>query len=150
MDTVVLIEHDPAHLVVLTMILRALGYAVLEAGNEDEAVRESENHTGPIALALCDAQAPAPGSATFTQRFNRLHPETRFAVLCDSGVIPATADARLIAGHMRKPIDVDVLANTLRELLETARQLKVRRAAINADEILTVCLTWLAITAAAA
>jgi DNA-binding NtrC family response regulator len=148
MDTVVVIENDPPRLVVLAMILRALGYCVLEAGNEDEAVRESENHADPIALALCDAQASAAGSPAFTQRFNCLHPETRFAVLCDSRVTPATAEARAIAGHMRKPVDVDILANSLRDLLAAARQLKVRKAGINMDEILTVCLIWLAITAA--
>lgn len=148
MDTVVLIEHDPARQVVLAMILRALGYCVLEAGNQDEAVRESDNHPGSIALALCDGQAPAAGSATFTQRFNGFHPETRFAVLCDSWVTPVNDETRVIAGQMRKPIDVDVFANSLRELLEKAHQPKVRKAAINADEILTVCLTWLAITAA--
>jgi response regulator RpfG family c-di-GMP phosphodiesterase len=147
MDTVVLIENDPPRLVVMAMILRALGYGVLEAGNEDEAVRESENHADPIALALCDAQAPAAGSAAFTQRFNCFHPETRFAVLCDSRVT-ATAEARVIAGHMRKPVDVDILSNSLRELLAATHQLKVRKAGINMDEILTVCLIWLAITAA--
>ena len=147
MDTVVVIENDPPRLVVLAMILRALGYCVLEAGNEDEAVRESENHADPIALALCDAQASAAGSAAFTQRCNCFHPETRFAVLCDSRVT-ATAEARVIAGHMRKPVDVDILANSLRELLAATRQVKVRRAAINLDVILTVCLIWLAITAA--
>src|SRR5437588_5739697 len=34
--TLVVIEHDPARLVMLAMILRALGYGVLEAGDEDE------------------------------------------------------------------------------------------------------------------
>ena len=99
----------------LAMILRALGYCVLEAGNHDEAVRESKNHPGPIALALCDAR-----SATFTQHFNSLHPETRFVVLCDSRVMPSTAEA-VVAEYTRKPIDVEVLAVSLRELLQKAR-----------------------------
>jgi CheY-like chemotaxis protein len=127
--TLVVIEHDPALLVMLAMILRALGYSVLEACDEDEAVRESESHTGPIALALCDAQAAAAGSATFTQRFNRLHPGTRFVVLCDSRVMSATAEAHVVAGHVRKPINVDDLAISLRELLQTARPPKIRQAA---------------------
>src|SRR3977135_288357 len=106
MDTLALIEHDPQRLVILAMILRALGYSVLEAGDEDEAVRESAEHTGPIALALCDAQAAGAGAAVFTQRFRSLHPETRFVVLRDSQVMPATAEARVVAGHMRPSINV--------------------------------------------
>ena len=144
MDTLVAIEHDPPRLVMLAMILRALGYCVLEAGNEDEAVRESENHAGPIALALCDPQAADVSSAAFAQRFNSLHPETRFVVLCDSRVMPATAEAHVVAGS--KPIDVDVLASSVREVLETARQPKARTAAAYTDEILTVCLMLLEIT----
>ncbi|MCU1274479.1 MAG: hypothetical protein JWO48_1910 [Bryobacterales bacterium] len=146
MDTLALIEHDPQRLVILAMILRALGYNVLEAGSQNEAIGESEKHTGPIALALCDAQAAAEGAAAFTQGFHSLHPETRFAVLCDSRVMPVTGEAHVVAGHRRKPIQVDVLANSLRELLETVRQPKVRTAAAYTDEILTVCLMVLATT----
>jgi len=142
MEALALIEHDPPRMVMLSMILRALGYCVLETGDENETVRESENHTGPIALAICDAQAAA--DAAFTQRFHRVHPETQFVVLCDSRVMPATAEAHVVAGA--KPIDVDVLASSLRELLETARQPKVQTAAAYTDEILTVCLMLLEIT----
>ena len=146
MDTLALIEHDPQHMVILAMILRSLGYGVLEAGNENEAIRESEEYTGPIALALCDAQAAADGAAALTQRFHILHPETQFVLLCDSRVTPVTGEAHVAAGDMRKPIHVGVLANSLRELLETARQRKVRTAAAYTDEILTVCLMVLEIT----
>jgi CheY-like chemotaxis protein len=119
MDSLLVIEHDPPRLVMLAMILRALGYSVLEAGGQDDAVRESESHTGPIALALCDAQALAAGNITFTDHFNSLHPETRFVVLCDSRVTPITAE--VVATRMTEPVNVGVLAISLRELLETAR-----------------------------
>jgi len=39
MLTVVLIETEPANLIVLALILRASGYNVLEADNADEAMR---------------------------------------------------------------------------------------------------------------
>jgi hypothetical protein len=113
-NTLVVIEHDPARLVMLAMILRALGYRVLEAGNLDEALREGEAHAGPIALALCDAQTAA-SSATNTQSFHRFHPETRFVAWC--GLMPMAVVSR----RRPKPLDVEVLAAGLRDLLETAR-----------------------------
>jgi response regulator RpfG family c-di-GMP phosphodiesterase len=144
MEALVLIEHHPPRLVMLSMILRALGYSVLEAGDENEAVHESENHTGPIALGICDARAAGAGDAAFTQRFHSLHPETRFVVLCDSRVMPVTAEVHVVAGHA--PINVDDLASSLKELLETPRQPKARTAAAYTDEILTVCLMLFEIT----
>ena len=37
METVLLIENDPANLVALAMVLRSLGYTVLEADSRSEA-----------------------------------------------------------------------------------------------------------------
>lgn len=48
METVVLIESDPANLLTLAMLLRCLGCRVLEARTPGEAWVPSTNHPEPI------------------------------------------------------------------------------------------------------
>ena len=140
MDSLLVIEHDPSRLVMLAMILRALGYSVLEAADRDDAFRESKRHTGPIALALCDEQAVGAGAIPFTDHFKSLHPETQFVILCDSRVTPISAE--VVAKRAAEPVNVSVFAISLRERLETARPSTKIKTAAYMGEILTICLMW--------
>jgi hypothetical protein len=48
MQTVLLIENDPANLVVQALVLRSFGFTVLEASSRGEAWRVCHRHQGPI------------------------------------------------------------------------------------------------------
>ena len=55
METVVLIESDPANLLTLAMLLRCLGCRVLEARTPGEAWVPWANHGEPIDLIIAKA-----------------------------------------------------------------------------------------------
>ena len=62
MKTILLVEDDSARLIGLAMILRSCGYAVLEAGNRDEAIHTCLGHSGPIQVLLTDLDKKPPFS----------------------------------------------------------------------------------------
>ena len=54
METILLVENDPATLVARSMVLRSFGYTVLEAGSRGETWCVCNEHQGPIHLAILD------------------------------------------------------------------------------------------------
>src|SRR5208337_1318751 len=86
MDTVLLIEHDTAHLIAQAMVLRSFGYTVLEASTQMEAVRACREHHGPIHVAVTKA-VRGNGSGEVVERLRRLCPDIRVLFLSDKSPV---------------------------------------------------------------
>ena len=84
MQTLLLIESDPAQLIALAMILRSGGYTVLEADSADEAIRTYLAHPRPVELLLTEAAPAGHKRLDVIERLLELSPEMRVVLLVDS------------------------------------------------------------------
>ncbi len=119
-ETILLAEDDPQIRTVACLILRQLGYRVIDAANADEAVRASAELTDEIHLLVTDVVMPQMSGPELAKRLLRDRPRMR--VLCMSGY---TDDALVRHGavdsgmaYLQKPITPDRLARKVRAVLD--------------------------------
>ena len=84
MQTVLLVENDPAKLVARSLILHCFGYKVLEAGSRGEAWRVCHGHRGPIHVVLTNAIPGNASSSQFVARLQLLYPQILALFLSDA------------------------------------------------------------------
>jgi CheY-like chemotaxis protein len=113
METILLIENDPAKLVARSMILRSFGYTVLESANRGEAWFACNEHQQPIHLAILDHD----NSSEFVTRLQILCPQIR-ALLVSDKASAELADMPCECAHLPKPFQADALANAIKGLLD--------------------------------
>jgi CheY-like chemotaxis protein len=122
METVLLVEDEPAVRSLAALALRRQGYTVLEAANGQEALQVAQDRNGnEIDLLLTDVVMPRMGGRELADRLCPLMPRMR--VLLSSG-FPDQAPApgeKWDAGiaFMPKPFTPAVLAEKVREVLDT-------------------------------
>jgi two-component system cell cycle sensor histidine kinase/response regulator CckA len=118
-ETVLLVEDEPAILVIAQRILGRLGYAVLTASTPGEAIRLVETHAREIHLLITDVVMPEMNGRDLARRLLSLHPKLKCLFM--SGY---TAD--VIAHHrvleegvhfIQKPFSMEELAAKVREAL---------------------------------
>ena len=121
-ETILLVEDDDGVRDLSREILRAHGYAVLEAQHGVEALEVAVRHQGPIHLLVTDVVMPQMGGRELAESLTALRPETR--VLYVSG---HTDDAVLHHGvraagaaFLQKPFTPDTLTRKVGELLGRA------------------------------
>src|SRR5262249_48724161 len=76
-ETVLLVEDDRAVRSVVDSVLRRNGYAVLQAGNPQEALATARQHAGTIDLVLADVIMPEMSGPEMVALLAEQHPETR-------------------------------------------------------------------------
>ncbi len=120
-ETVLLVEDEDQIRAVTRVILRDLGYQVIEARNGGEALLHCENHPGTIDLLLTDVVMPQMSGPELAKRLMRTRPDMR--VLCMSGY---TDDALVRHGaadsgmaYLQKPITPTKLARKVRAVLDS-------------------------------
>jgi response regulator RpfG family c-di-GMP phosphodiesterase len=84
LQTLLLIENDPAKLIALTMILRSGGYPVLDAGSPDEAIHHCLTHPEPIELLVTEAAQDDGKGLEVVERLLELSPAMRVVLLVNS------------------------------------------------------------------
>jgi len=116
METILLIETDPVNLLALALILRSLGYTVLEVDSQDEAVCACHDHGGPIDLMVTTALLQNEDAKRGVKRSELLNWPTRALFLSDEppNELP---DATYEHAFLRTPFRVEALATTISELL---------------------------------
>ncbi|WP_439627104.1 PAS domain S-box protein [Gemmata sp.] len=119
-ETLLLVEDETAVRNFARQVLTGCGYAVLTAGDGDEAVRVAGEHRGPIHLLVTDVVIPGGGGRVSAERVTARHPEAR--VLFMSGY---TDDAVVRHGvlsqqanFLQKPFSPVALACKVREVLD--------------------------------
>src|SRR5215471_11353916 len=116
METILLIEANPVKLLALGLLLRSLGYTVLEVDDQDEAVRACYDHGGPIHLLVTTAFLQEEDAKQSVKRSELLNWPTRALFLSDepSNELP---DAFYEYAFLRTPFRAEVLATTISDLL---------------------------------
>jgi DNA-binding NtrC family response regulator len=122
MQTVLLIEHDSAHLIAQALVLRSFGYTVLEASTYMEAATACREHQGPVQLAVTKALR-GDGSGEVVERLRRLCPEIRVLFLTDRSPRECAGqrDRYSDCAFLQKPFRMDAIADALQQLLEDSR-----------------------------
>jgi signal transduction histidine kinase/ActR/RegA family two-component response regulator len=121
-ETILLVEDERYLRRMSTLCLRKLGYAVLEAGDDEEAMQIWEKHGKNIDLLFTDFLLP--GASTGLQLARRMEQDKPgLKVMIASGQGIEFEDALAAAGggiaHLSKPYTAGALAAALRECLDS-------------------------------
>jgi len=120
-ETVLLVEDDVGVREFAVAVLRRLGYRVLAAANGVEALRQVEQHVGPIDLLLTDVVMPGMNGRELAERLTARH--SRLKVLLTSGhtdnVIVHHGVLEENLDFIAKPYSVAALATKLRQVLDS-------------------------------
>ncbi len=119
-ETVLLVEDDEAVRALARAVLQRNGYRVLEAPGGPDAIEISERYEGPINLLVTDVVMPGMSGSELAERLTMLSPELK--VLYISGYTEeAVGGGGLLrpgTAYLQKPFTPDVLAHSVRELLD--------------------------------
>jgi len=120
LETILLVEDEPAILKITTMMLRRLGYTVVATARPGEAIRMAEAHPGPIHLLMTDVVMPEMNGRDLANNLLKLYPSLKRLFM--SGY---TAD--VIAYHsiidegvhfIQKPFSLQALSVKVRNVLD--------------------------------
>ena len=117
LETVLLLEDEPAVRRATARMLRSLGYVVLDAALPSEALALARDHGGPIDVLVTDVVMPQMNGVDAAEEFRTLRPNA--AVLFVSGysrnALSRTEGAPL--RHLGKPFTKAELAEAVRQAL---------------------------------
>jgi two-component system, cell cycle sensor histidine kinase and response regulator CckA len=120
METILLVEDEPAVRGLAQMALTRAGYRVLSAANGGEALLQCERHPAPIHLILTDVVMPEMGGPELVRRLTPLRPEMK--ILYMSGYIDRASERRAMvkpqSDFLEKPFSPDVLLRRVRDALD--------------------------------
>jgi signal transduction histidine kinase/ActR/RegA family two-component response regulator len=121
-ETVLVAEDEEQMRVLLRRCLVSRGYQVLEASHGREALEVAARHDGPIDLLLTDVVMPHMSGKELAQRLRSQRPGLR--VLFISGYSDEAIERHGVlapdAVFLEKPMQPDVLARTVRQVLDGA------------------------------
>ena len=117
-ETILVVEDQPQIRRITALMLRDLGYQVLEASHGAEALRLAAAYTDPIDLVLTDVVMPGMRGPEFAARLQAIRP-TRLIFM--SGY-PESMDAAANdgVGYLQKPFTTEILARKIRTVLGPA------------------------------
>ena len=122
-ETVLLVEDEPAVRRAVALVLREQGYTVLEASNGIQALNVAEEQAGePVDLLLTDVVMPLMGGRELCSKMRDRYPATK--VLYTSGYsCNDIVEGELVepgTGFLEKPFTPVALAEMVRDILTPA------------------------------
>ena len=114
METILLVEDEPAVRRLFAQALTNAGYAVFEARNGQEALKVFDQHGDTIDLLLTDMRMPYMGGLELAQHLRGRR--NTLKLLCISGY-PGSIDPDFAADFLAKPFSRDDLLKKVREVL---------------------------------
>src|SRR6266436_1673513 len=120
MQTILLIENDPASLIARSLILRGFGYTVLEAGSRGEAWRVCGEHSGTIRLIMMETSLDHHSVYEFFARLQLVHPQMRALLLTDASSARMAEKFAMPCecSFLQRPFRADALADSIKGLLD--------------------------------
>jgi CheY-like chemotaxis protein len=115
LETILLVEDEPAVRQLFAHALTRAGYAVFEARNGQEAVRLFDQHGEGIDMLLTDMRMPYMGGAELAHHLRGRRRTLK--LLCISGY-PGNLDPELAVDFLAKPFSRDDLLKKVREVLD--------------------------------
>ena len=115
METILLVEDEPAVRQLFAHALVRSGYAVYEARNGEEAMKLFAEHGDTIDLLLTDMRMPSMNGAELAHHLRGRRGTLK--LICISGY-PGGLDPDLAADFLAKPFSRDELLSKVREVLD--------------------------------
>jgi CheY-like chemotaxis protein len=115
LETILLVEDEPAVRQLFAQALTRAGYTVYEARNGQEAMKVFDQHGDTIHLLLTDMKMPYMGGAELAHQLRARRRTLK--LLCISGY-PGNLDADLAVDFLAKPFSRDELLRKVREVLD--------------------------------
>jgi two-component system cell cycle sensor histidine kinase/response regulator CckA len=120
LETVLVVEDEPALRAIVQEILEMSGYRVIEAAGGSEALAASSAHNGEIDLMITDVVMPGMSGRELAEEMSRRRPKMK--VLYTSG---HTDDAMIHHGvlekgipFLQKPFNLESLIDKVRDVLD--------------------------------
>jgi len=124
LETVLLVEDEPAVRTLVARVLEGHGYTVLEAATGSDALTQLRAHSGKIDLLMTDLVMPGMDGRELAERIARERPGLR--VLFMSGyseeAVLQPGESDVAAGFLCKPFSPRVVAQRVREILDAANK----------------------------
>ncbi|MGQ0640887.1 MAG: MASE1 domain-containing protein [Gemmatimonadaceae bacterium] len=123
-ETVLVVEDDPAIRSLARRILEKQGYAVLLAGTPNEAIDVAARHSGPIELLLTDVVLPEMSGRALAEQLMQRRPELRVVYMSgysDDAVVQRGVLERATQ-FIQKPFGPEALFRKVREVLNMPRE----------------------------
>jgi CheY-like chemotaxis protein len=115
LETILLVEDEPAVRQLFAQALARAGYAVFEARNGQEAMNLFDQHGDAIDLLLTDMRMPYMSGAELAHHLRGRRRTLK--LLCISGY-PGNLDPDLATDFLAKPFSRDDLLKKVREVLD--------------------------------
>jgi CheY-like chemotaxis protein len=115
LETILLVEDEPAVRQLFAHALSRAGYRVFEARNGEEAIKVFDQHGDAIDMLLTDIRMPYMGGAELAQHLRERRRTLK--LLCISGY-PSTVDAELSSDFLAKPFSREQLLKKVRDVLD--------------------------------
>lgn len=115
LETILLVEDEPAVRQLFAQALTRAGYRVHEARNGQEALKLFDQHGDAIDLLLTDMRMPYMGGAELAQHLRARRRTLK--LICVSGY-PGAIDADMTTDFLAKPFSRDDLLKKVREVLD--------------------------------
>lgn len=115
LETILLVEDEPAVRQLFAQALSRAGYHVYEARNGQEAMKLFDEHGDAIDLLLTDMKMPYMGGAELAHHLRGRRRTLK--LLCISGY-PGSLDPDLSTDFLAKPFSRDELLKKVREVLD--------------------------------
>jgi two-component system cell cycle sensor histidine kinase/response regulator CckA len=115
LETILLVEDEPAVRQLFAQALTRAGYAVYEARNGQEAMKVFDKHGDGIDLLLTDMRMPYMTGAELAHHLRGRRRTLK--LLCISGY-PGHLDSDLATDFLAKPFSRDDLLKKVREVLD--------------------------------
>ena len=122
-ETILVAEDQPELRWMICQYLQALGYAVLEAKDGDEALALAGQYKGPIDVLLTDIVMPNVRGPEVAQRLAASRPEIQVIFMSGytEGAFDLAPTEQLAAGNvlLQKPFELKFLHEKIREVLRS-------------------------------
>ena len=115
LETILLVEDEPAVRQLFAQALKRAGYAVHEARNGQEAMKVFDQYGESIDMLLTDMRMPYMGGAELAHHLRARRRTLK--LLCISGY-PGNLDPDLAPDFLAKPFSRDDLLKKVREVLD--------------------------------
>jgi two-component system, cell cycle sensor histidine kinase and response regulator CckA len=118
LETILLVEDEPAVRQLFAHALSRAGYRVFEARNGEEAVKVFDQHGDTIDMLLTDMRMPYMGGAELAHHLRERR--STLKLLCISGY-PGNVDTEAGADFLAKPFSRDELLKKVRDVLDRGK-----------------------------
>ena len=117
LETILLLEDEPAVRRATSRMLRSLGYTVLDAALPSEAIALARDHAGPIDVLVTDVVMPEMSGVEAARAFREARPDARVLFVSGYSRNAMSAMEGATPRHLGKPFSKVELATALREVL---------------------------------